>query len=137
MIWNFKIRHNRFSKFFNLYIFAVIFSDRHAWINDIRNCHHDLFDLFCQLCLFLFQFSKALRPLCYFCFQSFGFFFFALCHQTADIFRDFLSLRTQLVRFLLCRAALFIQCDHFIYKRKFAVLKFIFDILFYNIRIFP
>ena len=25
---------------------AVIFSDWYRWINDIWNCHHDLFDLF-------------------------------------------------------------------------------------------
>ena len=38
--------------------------------------------------------------------------------------------------FLLCLAALFIKCNHFIHERQFVLLKFIFNVLFYNIRIF-
>ena len=137
MIRNFKIRHNRLTISLNLHIFTVIFSNRHTRVNDIGNRHHDFFDFCCQFSLFFLQFSKTLGSLCHFCFQSFCFFFFSLSHQPTNIFGYFLSFCTQFICFLLSLTALFIQLNHFVHKRNFPVLKFIFDILFYNIGIFP
>ena len=42
MIRNLKIRNNRLAEFLDLYVLAVIFADRYARIDDVRNGHHDL-----------------------------------------------------------------------------------------------
>ena len=41
VIWDFEIRYDRIAKFFDLYIAAVIFSDRYGRIDDVRDRHHD------------------------------------------------------------------------------------------------
>ena len=42
MIWDLKIRYYRLTETLNFYVLAVIFTDRYAWIDDVRNGHHDL-----------------------------------------------------------------------------------------------
>ena len=42
MVRNLKLRNCRLSELFDLYILAVIFSNGDAWVNDIRDRHHDL-----------------------------------------------------------------------------------------------
>ena len=59
VIRNLKIRHHRFPIALYLYILTVVFSDRHAGIDDIRDGHHDLRN-FLIACFFLF-----LKPVSY------------------------------------------------------------------------
>ena len=42
MIRNLKIRYKRIAEFLDLYVLAVVFTDRYAGIDDVRNGHHDL-----------------------------------------------------------------------------------------------
>ena len=46
MIWDFKIRNNRLTKFFNFYVTGIIFSNRNGWVYDVWNCHHNPGNLF-------------------------------------------------------------------------------------------
>ena len=85
MVWNFKIRDNWFPVFLDFHIAAVVFSNRHRRIYDIRNSHHILFQL---LFHFFFFYGKSFYPVCIFSnltFQLFCFFLFSLRHQTADL----------------------------------------------------
>ena len=137
MIGNLKIRNSRLAVFLNLHIFTVILSDRNTRINDVRNGHHDLRYLFVQLlflCRKLFQTCRICSDLF---FHFFCFLFFALSHQSADLFGKFVSSCTKLICFLLRSPSLCIQTDHLIHQRQLLILKFIFDILLYKIGIFP
>ena len=42
MIRNLEIRYKRIAEFLDLYVLAVVFTDRYAGIDDVRNGHHDL-----------------------------------------------------------------------------------------------
>ena len=135
MIRDFKIRNNRLSKSLYLNIFTVIFSDRYRRINNIWNDHHILFDLFFYLFFFFRKFIDSSVTLCYFLFQCFCFFKLLLSHHCTNLFGGFIFLCTKCLYFLLDFSVSFIQFDHFIYQRKFFILKLILNILFYNIRI--
>ncbi len=137
MVGNLKIRNDRLSVFLDFHIFTVIFSDGYAGINDVRNRHHDFRHLFVQ---FLFLNRKLLQTgsiRCHLFFYLFRFVSFSLAHQSADLLGELIPLRAQLVRLLLSGPSLRIQADDLIHQRKLLILKFIFNILLYNIRIFP
>ena len=137
MIGNLKIRYNRIPISLYLYIFSVIFPDRHRRINDIRNRHHVLFDLFAQIIFFCFQFGKSCRACCHLGFLRLGLLLLSLYHQSADFFGNLISLCANIVGLLLCRPHFRIQRNHFIHKRKLLLLKFFSDILLYCLRILP
>ena len=63
MIWDLEIRNNRLTKTLNFYVLAIIFSNRDRRINDVRNGHHDLFDLLLKLA---FLCLKLCQTLCIF-----------------------------------------------------------------------
>ena len=46
-----------------------------------------------------------------------------------------ICLEAERLHFLFDLAVSLVQADHFVYKRKFLILKFIFNILLYNIRV--
>ena len=54
MIWYFKIRNYRLTKLLNFNILAVIFSDWYTRINDVRNSHHNLINLFIKFLFWSF-----------------------------------------------------------------------------------
>ena len=54
MIRYFKIWNYWFTELFNLYIFTVIFTYWYWWINNVRNCHHNLSNFFIKFCFFCF-----------------------------------------------------------------------------------
>ena len=133
VIRNLKLRYNRLSKPLDFYIFTVIFSDRNRWIDDIRNRHHDLFDLFFY---FFFFFGKSFHTVCALAnlfLHLFRFFLFPLCHTCTDLFGSFIFLRTKRFYFLFDLAVSHIQFQYFIDKRKFLILKLISDILLYHL----
>ena len=136
VVRNFKIRNNRFAKLLNLNILTVILANRNTWINNIRNDHHTLINLLCNLCLFCRQFIQLIRIFCHLSFHRLGLFLFALSHKSTNHLGILLAKCPQIIRSLLCLPALLIQFNDLIYHRQLTVLKFILNILLYYIRIF-
>jgi len=137
MIRNFIIRNNRLAETFDLYVLAVIFSNRDRRVDDIRDCHHDCFDFFFYFFFSCRQFINFCTGSCNFFLHFFCFFFFTLCHQCTDLFTDFVFICTQGFYFLLNISVFLIQSDDFIYHRDFLILEFFTNIFFNHIRIFP
>ena len=136
MIRHLKVRYNRITILLNLHILAVILTDRYAWVNNIRNDHHDLLNLLCQLRFLCLQLFQTRGDLCNLSLSLLSLLLLALCHQTTDLFGDLLATCAKLISLLLCLSRLCIECDHLIHKWKLVLLKLIFDVLFYDVRIF-
>ena len=136
VVRNFKIRNYRLTVFLNLYIFRIIFANRHRWVNNIRNGHHYGFDFFFYFSLLSRQTLYGFSIGCNFLFYLLCLFFPAFLHKTANHFGDFISFCSQSFHFFFNVTIPFIQLNDFVYKQQFAVLEFIFNILFYNIRVF-
>ena len=135
MIGDLKIRHHRITEFLDLHIFTVILTNRNRRIDNIGDHHHDLLDL---LFHFVFFCSKGIHAVCLsrnLLFDLFCFFFLSLSHHGTDLLGQFVSVGTKSLYFVFDLTVLLIQLHHFIYKSQFFILKLIFDILFYNIRI--
>ena len=136
MIRNLKIRNYGLTKLLDLYVLAVILTDRNGLINNVGDDHHDLGDLLLQFGLGSFEFSQALCTGSYFCLFGFCLFLLALTHQCTDLFGDTVSGSTQIICLLLCLSALGIQCNHFIYQRELFILVFFSDVLLDYLGIF-
>ena len=136
VVRDFEIRNNGFAESFYFHVFAVVFTDGNGRIDDVRNGHHDFFDAFFYIFFFCCQFVNAFCISSDLCFYFFGFFFFAFCHQTADLFGQFISLCTQSFYFLFDGSVFLIQFDNFVYQRQFAVLEFLTDIFLNDFRVF-
>ena len=61
MIRNFKTGNLRLTKLLNFYIFRIIFTDWHTFINYVRYSHHNLLDFFIKFCLLFFHSFKFFR----------------------------------------------------------------------------
>ena len=136
MIRNLKIRNYGLTKLLDLYVLAVILTDRNGLINNVGDDHHDLGNLFLQFGLGSFQFCQTLCTCSYFCLLGFCLFLLALTHQCTDLFGDTVSGSTQIICLLLCLSALGIQCNHFIYQRELFILVFFSDVLLDYLGIF-
>ena len=135
MIWNFEIRNYRLTELFNLYIAAVIFSNRNRWINDVWNCHHNLCNLFRQFLLLCLKFAKTCCIGCNLCLNFLSFFLLSLCHQSTDLLGNFIFICTKLICLRLCCTSLCIQLDYFINEWKLVILKFLLNVFLYDFRI--
>ena len=136
VVRNFEIRNNGFAEFFIFYVFAVVFTNGNCRIDDVRDCHHDHFDSFFNFFFFYCQFFCSCSVSSDHSFYFFSFFFFAFCHQTADLFGQFVSFCTQSFNFLFDRSVFFIQFQNFVYQRQFLILEFFTDVFFYHFRVF-
>ena len=137
MIRDFEIRYHRLTISLDFHVLAVVFSNRYRRINDIRNDHHILQNLFLQFSFFLFQFLQTLCTGGHFSLFSFRFFLLSCFHESANFFRDLISVSAKIICFLLGLSAFLIQSNYLIYQRQFFVLEFLSDIFFYCFRIFP
>ena len=136
MVRNREIRHDRLAETLNLNVFAVVFADRHAGIDDIRDRHHDLEDLLVEL-FFLRFCGDELIGLCLdLCLDLLSLSLLALAHQRTDLLGELISGSAQAVGLLLRSAFFGVQFDDFIDKRKLCVLEFFLDILADNVRVF-
>ena len=136
VIGHLKIGHDRLAEALDLHVLAVVLADGDFLADDLRNLHHDLGDLGGQLCLLCFQLLELFRLTVDLVFQRHAFLALALRHQLADLLGDLVAVGAQVVCLLLCRAALRVQRDHLVDERQLAVLKFLFDVLFYRVGIF-
>ena len=135
VIWNLEIRNNRLTKLLNLYVATIVFSDRNGRINDVRDSHHNLGNLFRQfllLCLKLRQTGCVCSNLSL---DSLSLFLLALCHQSTDLLGDLVLVCTKLISLCLCGTCLCIQLNHFINERKLVILELLLDVLLNNLRV--
>ena len=84
VIGNFIIGNYRIAVFLDFHVLGIVFSDRYRGIDDIRDNHHVLFQVFLDLSLLLRKSGNAVLVLCYFRLGSFRFFFFPFMHQLSD-----------------------------------------------------
>ena len=135
MIRNFKIRNNRLTKFLNLYVLAVVFTDRYRRIDDVRDYHHIFQKLFLNLFFSLRKFLNTSSRCSNLFFDLFCLFSFSLAHKSTDLFGDLVSLSTESLNLLLNLSVFFIKFENLVNQLQFAVLELIADILLYNLRI--
>ena len=69
-------------------------------------------------------------------FHLFCLFLLSLAHESADLLGQLVSAGSEIVSFLLGSAVFSVQRDYLVYQGKFSVLKFIFNILLYDVRVF-
>ena len=82
MIRNLIIRHYRLTIAFNLNIFAVIFTNRNTWINNIWNDKHDLTNFCLEFFLLCCKLLKTSCIFVYFLLLCLCLFLLALSHQS-------------------------------------------------------
>ena len=137
MVRDFKIRFFGFAKTLQFHVFAVVFAQRHVVGDNIGNGHHRLFERRIHFFRFFFNSNKPFCARFYLRFHFFRFVFFAFLHQHTHLFGKGIARSAQSVAFRNQRAATGIQCQRFVHKGQFRVLKFLFDVLFYQFRIGP
>ena len=117
VIGNFKIRNDRIAEPLHLDVFAVVLSDRDGGIDDIRNGHHDLCDLFVQLRFLGFQRGERLGIFCHLLFGFLGLGLFALRHVCADQLGDLIAVCAQSIRLAFCLAVFLVESNDLVDKR--------------------
>ena len=132
----FKIGNNRLAEAFKLHVFGVVLSYRNGRVDNIGNDHHILGKLFGKLRFLGFKCRKAVGKLGNALFGSFGFVFFALSHKSAYFLGRLVAVGSQLVRLGLGGSQLRVYGDCLVHQLQFVILKFLFDILLYRVRIF-
>ena len=136
MIRDLEIRNDRLAETLNLDVFAVVFADRHAGVDDIRDRHHDLEDLLIELFFFSLCGDELIRLCLDLCLDLLSLGLLTLAHQCTDLLGELISGSAQAVGLLLRSAFFGVQLDDFIDKRKLRVLELFLDILADNVRIF-
>ena len=131
MIRYFKIGNLGLTESGNFHVLGIVLADRYGSVNNLGNFHHDCCNFFLIFRLFCFQFGKSPGLGSHFCLLCFCFFFFTLCHQSADFLGNLVLLCAKLVRFLLNFSALCIQSNYFVNKGKLCILEFLLDIFLY------
>ena len=104
MIRYLKIRYHRFAVSLHFHVLAVVFSNRYAGIDDVRDGHHDLFDLLVQLPFLLLQLCQMVGSRRHLLLKLFGLFSLSLAHQPANLLGKFITFRSERIAFLLCGA---------------------------------
>ena len=123
MVGNFKVGNRRLAKACKLDVFFIVLAKGHVVGNNIRNCHHRLFECCFYFRAFRFNSRKTLCVCLYLRLDFFSAFLIARLHQHAHLFGQGVSCSTKGVAFLNERTALCVQLQHFIYKRKLSILK--------------
>ena len=91
VIRNFEIGNEGLAELLDLYILGIVFTDRNGRIDDVRDNEHDLSDLFFELCLLLGKSFELVSHVSDLLLNDFGFFLFALCHESADLLADLVA----------------------------------------------
>ncbi len=114
MIWNFEVRHYRFTEALNFNILRIIFSNRNRRINDVRNHHHSLLDFILKLFLALFQILEFLLKILYLLLGCFSLVLLAFSHQKSDFLGDPIAVAAKCIAFCLCITELLVEFSNFI-----------------------
>ncbi len=137
VIRDLEIGNNRFAETLIFHILRIILADRNRSVDNVRDDHHALADLLRKLGLLHLKLCKMLRELGNLFLKRLRLLTLSLCHQTADLLADGVSLAAKIIRLLLCGTALRVKLDHFVDKGKLLILKLVADVLFYNLGILP
>ena len=136
VIRNLEIRYHRLAVALNLYVLAVVFTDRYTRIDDIRDGHHILQDLLIQFFLFLRKLCQTVCLCGYLLLDLFCLFLLALAHQRANLLGKLVTLCTQVICFLLSCSLLSVQRNDLVYQAQLLILELVTDVLFYDFRVF-
>ena len=136
VIRDLKVGHERLAEALDLDVLAVVLADRYARVDDVRNDHHDLGDLFVQLGLFLFELRQLLAVGRDLRLQLLRLFALAARVTAAYFLGNLIAVGAQGIRLALCGSRLLVQLDHFVYERQLLILKFVLDVLFYHVGVF-
>ena len=142
VIGNRIVRHFGLTKALYLNIIAVIRAKRHGGIDDIGDHQHDLMDLRSQLIFLFLQLSQPVSVSLDLCLDLFGLFqltgiLLGHAHELTDLLRQRVACSTKLLCLRNGCTILSVQCNYLIHQRELLILKLLFNIFFYNVRIFP
>ena len=132
VVGDLKIHDRLFAELLYLDIFAVVLTDRHAVVDDVRDLHHDLFEACFDLGLLGLKRGKLLclladELLLFLCLVA-----QTLAHQHTDLLGDLVAVGAQLVCAGICRTLAGVQLDRFIYQRQLCILEFLANIFFHK-----
>ena len=136
MVGYFKIRVGLLPEFFHLYVLAVVLSDRHARVHDVRYLHLDFKHFRREPVLFFLKLLKLRRLLVHKPLHLLGFFLFALSHKHAYLLAYAVAVGAQVIGAVVGGAFLAVELYYLVYKRELSVLKFLFYIFLYKLWIF-
>ena len=136
VVWDIKIRHHRFPKALHLHVLTVILSNGDTGVDDVGDGHHNLHDFLRQFPFLCLQLGQTGGVGAYLGLDRISLLLLTLCHQFSNFLGQLVPAGAQVVCFLLGDAVFCIQCNHFVHQRQFAVLEFIFNVLFDDVRVF-
>ncbi len=141
VVGNFKIRRLRLAEALHLDVIAVVRTDGHAGVDDVRDLQHILVQLLLVLDLQLFQLCQTLRVGLDLGLDGLSLFELArvllgLPHQHTDLLAQRVALRAQLARLGDGGALLFIQLQHLVHEGELGVLKLFLDIFPHKLGVF-
>ena len=135
VVGNFKIGNNRLAETLYLNVLAVVLADGNGGVDDVRDDHHSLFDLFLQLALLHLELGQLFAEELDLSLYLLGFLFQALGHKAADLFRECVSLCAVFVALGLGCAEFLIESNDLIDEGQLIVLEFLLYIFFDELRL--
>ena len=142
VVGNGVLGHNGVAETLHFHVAAVVRSQRYALVDNLGNHQHNLVNLCLQLALFCLQLSQTVSVFLHFFLHSLSLsqlagVFFGLTHEHTDLLGQGIARGTQLLCLLNGSAQLLVQSNDLVYQRQLFILKLLFDVFFYQFRIFP
>ena len=141
VIGDLKLRHDRLSEGFPLYVGGIIRSDGHRRVDDIRDRQQDLVDFRLQLRLPGLQLRQPLGVGFHLRLDGLGLLqlgrvLFRLTHEHAHLFAEGVSLGPELAGLGNGSSVFSVQRQDLVYQGELLILEFLLDVFFYNIGVF-
>ena len=148
VVGDLKLRHRGLAKALHLHVAAVVLADGHGGVDHLGDDHHDFVQRRLRVLLLGLQLGHALGISLYggvvgvdldLKLRLFGLVcaFFQLAEQGPVGLRQLVALRLQSLAVSNGLASLGIQGDGLVHQGQLGVLKFLADVLFYQVGIFP
>ena len=132
-----KIGVGLLTELLHFHIFAVVTANRHGGINNVRDFHHPLGQRLAQGCLLLLQRLQLLGLLVDQRLLGLGLLAFALPHEHTDLLAHLVAGGAQLIGTGVYFPLFGVQLQHLVHQRQLFILKFLFDVFLYQLRVFP
>ena len=135
MVWHLKIGNNRLAETLYLDILAVVLSDRHTGVDDVRYDQHPFTYLSLVGRFVLFKLLQLCADSRYLSLDLLGFLFHSLAHETTDLLGHYLSLVSQLVTLCLGSSELSVKVEHLVDQHQLFVLELLSDVFLNELRL--
>ena len=106
-----KIGDDRLAEALDLYVLAVVLTDRDAGVDDVRDDHHDLGDLLVELGFFLLELLELSALSGYLSLELLCLLALAAGKAAADLLGDLVAVGSQRIRLALSGSRLLIELD--------------------------